>query len=284
MNKLITTSAVALAAAGLVTGIVTTAVGASATVAEPTAFTSAAATAAVTHQQSSLDLATARLAYVQRGATVTASKNGTAVATITLTAARYTDTGGHLMFTVDARRPILIDTGMFIVYDARGNENSPEASRAVKLATGRHTLKLTYRDTARPEAVGWAPADGSAVWVRATDKPLDLAAEQLAYAKRGATVTASKKGTVVATITLASAKYTASGARLTFTLDARQPVLVDTGMFIVYDVHGNENSPEASRAVKLATGRHTLKLTYRDTARPEAVGWAPADGSAVWAR
>ncbi|UQU62586.1 hypothetical protein COUCH_26600 [Couchioplanes caeruleus] len=285
MNKLMTTSAVALAAAGLITAIVTTAGGASANEAKPTGFVPAPAAVASAHQQGPLNLATAQLAYVQRGATVTASKSGTAVATITLTTATYTSSGGHLTFAVDARRPVLIDTGMFILYDVDGNENSPEPSRTVTLATGRHTLELSYRGTARPEAVGWAPADGSAVWVRAAGKPLDLAAEQLAYVKRGATVTAAKKGAVVATITLSSAKYTASGAHVTFAVDARQPVLVDTGMFIVYDANGNENAPEQSRAVKLTTGRHTLELTYRDTtARPEAIGWAPSDGDAVWAR
>ncbi len=125
----------------------------------------------------------------------------------------------------------------------------------------------------------------------ATVAPLDLAGlavtagSGVTYVKNGATVTAMRDGAVVATMTLVTANYSATGGDVVVAVDAARPVVIDPQMFTVYDTTGGENSPSETAAVTVEGGRREMTLTYRDTAgRPEAFGWAAADGSAVWAR
>jgi antitoxin (DNA-binding transcriptional repressor) of toxin-antitoxin stability system len=159
MKKIVYTSAVALAAAGLISGIVSWSGNAGAAVTK-------APTAAV-GQAAPLDLANANVKYAKKGATVTIAKQGAVVATITLQSATYTATGGRVVFTVDAKRPIVVNRDMFILWDANGAENAATRTTNVTYATGRHKLQLDFTGTTgRPEAVGWAPSDGEAVWAR----------------------------------------------------------------------------------------------------------------------
>ncbi len=105
--------------------------------------------------------------YRQSGKEVTATRKDGPVATITLTSATYTSTGGHIVFDVDAARTVTVDTAMFLLYDIGGGENAPDSQPKLRLTTGRHTITLDYSGVgAEPGAVGWAAADGSAMWAR----------------------------------------------------------------------------------------------------------------------
>jgi uncharacterized protein YdeI (BOF family) len=164
MKKIAIAAAVALAASGIATSLVAFAGGAGA--GEVKAPAAAIKPAAAVAQAAPLDLAQEQLTYVKHDTTVTVSKAGTVVATITLESAKYTDSSGRIEFTVDAKRPVLIDTQLFTLYDSDGGENSVSGAEAVTLTTGQHPLVLDFSDTGKPEAVGWAPSDGDAVWAR----------------------------------------------------------------------------------------------------------------------
>ncbi len=117
-----------------------------------------------------VDLSDGKLKFAKKGAVVTVSKNSTVVATLTLTSATYTDTSGHAVFSVDAKQPVLLDTHLFVLYDADGGENTADSPSNMTLPTGKTTLTLDFRDTHdKPEAIGWAPQpgeSGQALWER----------------------------------------------------------------------------------------------------------------------
>jgi hypothetical protein len=171
MNKILARPVLALAAVGVFTmvaasgcGSATTPNAAEAAEAPKTKPVSAVAPAA------SVDLSDGKLKFAQKGAAVTVSKNGTVVATLTLTSATYTNTSGHAVFSMDAKQPVLIDTNLFILYDADGGENTADSPRKMTLPTGKTTLTLNFSGTHnKPEAIGWAPQageSGQAVWAR----------------------------------------------------------------------------------------------------------------------
>ena len=118
--------------------------------------------------------------------------------------------------------------------------------------------------------------------------PLDLAGKALTFTQKGATVTASIKGAVVATLTLKSATYTATSGHAVFTVYAKQSVLLDRDLFVLYDADGGENTASSPSKVTLPAGRHSVVLDFRNThAEPQAIGWVPvagAGGAGTWQR
>ncbi|UQU62584.1 hypothetical protein COUCH_26590 [Couchioplanes caeruleus] len=106
------------------------------------------------------------LTYAQNGKTVTITKNGSPVATMTLLSFSSTSTSGHVVISTEAARRLTVDTALFVLYDTYGNENSASHTKKLALDTGTHSIDLTFVQTGNPEAVGWAPADGSATWVK----------------------------------------------------------------------------------------------------------------------
>lgn len=164
MKKIVAASLVALAAAAAVATVGDLAFAGDSEPTKPSAAVSAPAT---TSASAPLDLAEAHLSYRKEGDTVTATREGTKVATLTLTSARYAETSATVQFTVDAERAVEIDPRMFIVWDAESGENSATATAPVSMDTGRHTLSLTFADLpSQGQAIGWAPSDGEAVWER----------------------------------------------------------------------------------------------------------------------
>jgi hypothetical protein len=104
------------------------------------------------------------MSYSETGKTVTVTKNGNPVAAMTLSSFSSTKTSGHVVISIEAVRRLTVDTALFVLYDADGNENSPSQTKKLSLDAGKHSITLTFTQTGDPEAVGWAPSDGSAVW------------------------------------------------------------------------------------------------------------------------
>ncbi|BCJ53845.1 hypothetical protein Asp14428_53200 [Actinoplanes sp. NBRC 14428] len=116
---------------------------------------------------------------------------------------------------------------------------------------------------------------------------IDLSDGRLKLAQKGAAVTVSKNGAVVATLTLTSATYGTRSGRAVFTMDAEQPVLIDTSAFTLYDTDGGENSADSPRKLTLPPGKTSLTVDFSDThAKPAVIGWVPQDGEdgATWER
>jgi hypothetical protein len=168
MKNLFVRPVLALAAVGVFTTVV---VSGCASAASPNAAEAAEAKpVSAVAQAAPLDLSEKKLSFVQKGAVVTVSKNGTVVATLTLKSATYTDTSGRAVFSMHAQQPVLLDTDLFVLYDADGGENSADSPRKVTLPTGDNTLTLNFRNThGKPDAIGWAPQageSGQATWER----------------------------------------------------------------------------------------------------------------------
>jgi hypothetical protein len=166
MNKIFVRPALALAAVGVFTTVVTAGCAPAATTDSAGAKAKPVSLAA---QVAPIDLSDERLTFVQKGATVTVSKKGTMVATVTLTSATYTATSARAVFSVDAKQPVLLDPRGFLVYDADGGENAGQwhSPRNSTLPAGRHELIVDFLDIhAKSQAIGWAQANGEAVWER----------------------------------------------------------------------------------------------------------------------
>ncbi|PRY28514.1 hypothetical protein [Pseudosporangium ferrugineum] len=293
MNKIFARPVLALAAVGVFTTAVASGCG-SASAPNATAANGAAAAAvkpvSAVAPAAPLGLSDRTLKFSQKGAAVTASKNGKLVATLTLTSATYGARSGRAVFSMDAKQPVLIDTSAFTLYDTDGGENSADSPRKLTLKAGKTTLTLTFSDTHdKPAALGWIPQNGTSdggLWERPAAakpgaKPVDLSDDKLKVAQKGAAVTVSKRGAVVATLTLTSATYGTRSGRAVFSMDAKQPVLIDTSAFTLYDTDGGENSADSPRKLTLKAGKTTLTLTFSDTHdKPAALGWA----GAVWER
>jgi hypothetical protein len=129
----------------------------------PPAMTAPAPTA------SPVNLSEAGVSFRQSGPTVTVSRNGATVGTVTLTAATYTSSSGRVVLSITTRVSLALATDRFVLYDSSGGENSPQSRRVLRLNPGTHELTLEFVDTGQPEAVGWVPQDGegaTAVWPR----------------------------------------------------------------------------------------------------------------------
>ena len=83
---------------------------------------------------------------------------------------------------------------------------------------------------------------------------------------------------------LSSAVYTKTSGHVVFAVTGQQPLLLDTSLFIVYDSFGGENTATRSAMLRLGAGAHTVTLDYQLVNRAEAVGWAPSNGEATWAK
>jgi hypothetical protein len=110
----------------------------------------------------------------------------------------------------------------------------------------------------------------------------------LTFEQNGRIVTITRRSTPVATVTLASATWSAHSATAVLMVTATRPIIVDPAMFTLYDAEGWENEAEQSKPVRFGAGTASLTLTFTGTpARPEALGWvAQPDGDAVavWER
>lgn len=115
-----------------------------------------------------VDAADPTVKYAQDGDTVTATKDGKTVATITLTDKTFTSTPAEASLSVTAQQPFSLDPALFVLYDAAGGENTPDTPTAkLRVDTGTQTLTLTFSDVVDPQAIGWTPQSGeggAAVW------------------------------------------------------------------------------------------------------------------------
>jgi len=119
---------------------------------------------------------------------------------------------------------------------------------------------------------------------------IDLADKKVTFTQKGATATAKKSGKVVATLTLTSATWGTKSSQFVFSIDAMQPVRIDTAGFTLY-AGGAENSMDSERKINLPAGKSTFTLDFKDVhdymsnpTEPEAIGWFPANGDALWER
>ena len=164
-RSIVQVAAVAVAVAALGTGIALPQLGGDRDTAPPAV---AATSTAPTPVLPAINLAEdSSLKYKMSGTNVTVTRKGVPVTTITLQSASYTSTSGHIVFQFTAVRPLTVDTNLFVLYDANGGENTADNPAKVHLDTGTHALTLDFHQTrGNPQAVGWAPSDGGAVWER----------------------------------------------------------------------------------------------------------------------
>ncbi|SDT73840.1 hypothetical protein [Actinoplanes derwentensis] len=116
-----------------------------------------------------IDAGDRSLTYQQSGSTVTVSRDGTAIAALTLQKQDWTAGSAHLELQVTVERTFTVDTDRFLVYDVEGGENGVENAHTVRWEPGTHTLVLDFEARNRPAAAGWVPQDGeggAAVWER----------------------------------------------------------------------------------------------------------------------
>lgn len=110
----------------------------------------------------------------------------------------------------------------------------------------------------------------------------------LTFRQSGPMVTITRGSAPVATVTLASATWSAHSATAVLKVTATRPIIVDPAMFTLYDAAGWENEAQQRKPVRFGAGTAALTLTFTGTpARPEALGWVAQpdrDGVAVWER
>jgi hypothetical protein len=256
--------------------------------AAPNAAPAAPAGAVASYQVAGpVDASDPAVRYTQKGNTVTATRDGKVVATISLKSASYTKESGRIELTVQAKQPFALDTERFVLYDAEG-ENSADEARTIRVNAGTHTIALDFADTHRPEALGWVPQDGedgAGVWELAGAGVVNAGDAGVTYTQSGNVVTATRNGKVIATIELHLANAGEDAAQAELTVTAKQPFTLDTDRFVVYDAEGGENSADEARTIRVDAGTHTFGLHFNEVSLPEALGWVPQDGedaAAVW--
>ncbi len=281
------TNLIVAAGLGIATSVTAVLLGANA-YATPNGAPAAPAGAAASYQAGSpVDASDPAVRYTQKGNTVTATRDGKVVATISMKSATYTKTFGVIELTVTAKQPFIVDTDLFVLYDAEG-ESSAGEPRKIRVDAGTQTIELDFADTDRPEAVGWVPQDGedgAGLWKLAGAGVVKASDGGVTYTQKGDTVTATRDGKVVATIELHLANAGEDAAQAELTVTAKQPFALDTDRFLVYDADGGENSVDEARTIRVDAGTHTFGLHFEEVNGAEALGWVPQDGedaAAVW--
>ncbi len=281
------TNLIIAAGLGIATSVTAVLLGAHA-YAAPNGATAAPAGAAASYRMGGpVDASDPAVRYAQKGNTVTATRDGKVVATISMKSASYTKESGTIELTVTAKQPFIVDTNRFVLYDLEG-ENSAEEDRTIRVDAGTHTISLDFADTGQPEAFGWVPQDGedgAGVWELAGAGVVKAGDAGVTYTQKGKIVTATRGGKVVATIELHLANAGDDAAQAELTVTAKQPFALDTDQFVVYDGDGGENGADETRTIRVDAGTHTFGLHFNDTGLPEALGWVPQDGedaAAIW--
>jgi hypothetical protein len=281
------TNLVIAAGLGIATSVTAVALGANAYAAPSGAPAAPAGAAASYRVGGPVDASDPAVRYTQKGNTVTATRDGKVVATISMKSASYTDEHGTIELTVTAKQPFVLNTDRFVLYDAEG-ENSADEDRTIRVDAGTQTITLDFADTAKPEALGWVPQDGedgAGMWDLADASVTKASDPSVTYTQKGKVVTATRGGKVIATIELHLANATDDAAQAEITVTAKQPFVLDTEQFLVYDADGGENSADEARTIRVDAGTHTFGLHFEDVDLPEALGWVPQDGedaAAVW--
>lgn len=157
---------------------------------------------------------------------------------------------------------------------------SAAAVAVVALSAGIALPQLGRGDGGTPFVPATAPPASSAPALPGIDLGTDL---DVTYKQAGRTVTLSRKGTELGTMTLLSADYGATSAHVVFAFAVSRELIVERGLFILWDGASGENSASDTTKLTLPPGSHTVALDFRDLrSAGEAVGWAPANGDAVW--
>jgi hypothetical protein len=103
-----------------------------------------------------VDAENSRVRYTQRGASVTASLDGTTIATIGVTSWSWSGDSGSVTLTVTATRPMTLAPGGFSVDGAEGyNENTATETRRLGVATGGQRLTLHFTGKGTPSGLSW---------------------------------------------------------------------------------------------------------------------------------
>jgi hypothetical protein len=103
-----------------------------------------------------VDAADGRLRYTQQGRTVTASLNGTTVATVALASWSWSGNSGSVLLTVTATRPLtLAPDGLFVDGADGHNEISPKNLRPIAVATGQQQVRLQFTGQGAPTGLSW---------------------------------------------------------------------------------------------------------------------------------
>jgi antitoxin (DNA-binding transcriptional repressor) of toxin-antitoxin stability system len=114
-------------------------------------------------------------------------------------------------------------------------------------------------------------------WARPA-APVRAEDRSLTFKHAGRSVTVSKRGRVVATVTVVATTYGSRSARATLQVKAVQRFSLNTDRFMVNDLDGGENSVHAPRTRTLNRGTSTFVLQFTNThAKPWALGWVPND-------
>ncbi len=280
------TNLIVAAGLGIATSVTAVLLGANA-YATPNGAPAAPAGAAASYRTGNpVDASDPAVRYTQKGNTVTATRDGKVVATVSMKSATYNKEFGSIELTVTAKQPFVLDTDLFVLYDAEGENGADDAGK-IRVDAGTRTIELQFNDTDRPKALGWVPQDGeggAGLWKLAGAGVIKAADASLTYTQKGDVVTATRNGKVVATIELHLANADDDAAQVEMTVTAKQPFALDTDRFVVYGAEGEHGADEA-RTIRVDAGTHTFGLHFDDVNGPEALGWVPQDGedaAAVW--
>jgi hypothetical protein len=154
---------------------------------------------------------------------------------------------------------------------------------AVSLAA---VTTLGSPDVRKPSPAGPAPSPV----VASAPSTIFFSDEELTFTQKGAVVNVSKGSDQVASLTLASAKYTHTSIRAVFTVTSTHPVKIDTRQFAVFIADGDyAMDPKTVKSLDAGTHTFTLALTGMSH-EPLALGFNPDRtsvasrdrGSATW--
>jgi hypothetical protein len=99
--------------------------------------------------------------------------------------------------------------------------------------------------------------------------------DDLTFTQKGAVVNVSKGSDQVASLTLASAKYTHTSIRAVFTVTSTHPVKIDTRQFAVY-IDAGDYAMDPKTVKSLDAGTHTFTLAMTGMSHePRALGFNP---------
>jgi hypothetical protein len=220
------------------------------------------------------------VSYRQREGTVTAYRDGTAVAALTLSSVTYNRTGGQLHLKVTAERDFRFSAADFIWEGGeQGTDRGPiDATRVVQVSRlSPQDLVIDFRRGGKGTVV-WAPGPGriaggwlisaSATPVRAADP------DRASYLQRDDVVSVYQGAELVATLTLVRPGADSNPARLLLKVSAVRSFSFPASQFIWEDRDGGDQSP--------LNGDRVLRVDANTTRNLEIAFRAPGAGAVLW--
>ncbi len=227
------------------------------------------------------------LGYVQQGDTVTAYRSDQAVATIVLHGPTLAGGVGRLTLTVTAVDGFRLEAGQFIWEDSSGEDTAPVDPKQVITISGPgpQDAVISFHEVGAG-AIVWAPNRDApaAVWTVTAAGTIqarpDADAAGLSYAQEGDTVTATRAGRKVATLTLDGTTFDPARAHgpghLRVTITAVRGFDVNPDQLGWEDMKGKDGiRVGAGHRVHLEAGQSTtLDVAFRNVGKGRVL-WAP---------